>query len=373
MAGLVGIEVTKIQTHIDKKDFKLQSKVLDSLSQQIYNIQDILKQYTIEQLSYPKKIAYGYLQVLNNLYQKYTRFINAYNHCQQMIKKINYGQQGLAQQYRESRKILDDQQLKNLIFQAYQQTDLFSVAVQSLMSKSAEIYFVHQSKTAKVVQVYKINKLEDILKYQKSNSRIQARISPTKKSLEELKGRIPKEQYSVGAEGAKKLDTVYQTIISRYNKYRYKGRSLVLWDMQTNPKWHGMWLSQKGDLAQSYAYFVLKGKQLSGNTPPTVPETGIENFMKIVQQVDASFGGLQGDIQWIDLDGIKHSAAIKSNKATPQAIRETIILAKQLIQTSLDQTSFLKKYKDKWKRKGRNTIQEFYGETASQIWKQTTS
>lgn len=373
MAGLINLEITKIQSQINKEDFKLQSKVLDSLSQQIYNIQDILRQYTVEQLSYPKKIAYGYLQTLNNLYQKYIRFVNAYDHCQQMIKKINSGQEGLAQQYRESRKILDDQQFKNLIFQAYQQTDLFSIAVQSLMSKSAEIYFVHQSRTGKVVQVYKINKLEDILKYQKSNSRIQARISPTKKSLEELGGRIPKEQYSVGAEDAKKLDIIYQTIISRYNKYRYNRRSLILWDMQTNPKWHGMWLSQKGDLAESYAYFVLKGKKIFGNTPPAVPETGIEGFMKIVQQVDASFGGLQGDIQWVDSNGIKHSAAIKSNKATPQAIRETIILAKQLIQTQLDQTSFLRKYKDKWKRNGRNTIQEFYGETASQIWKQVTS
>ncbi len=371
--SIVNIETTKTQAHIDKKDLKLQSKVLDSLSQQIYNIKDILKQYTVEQLSYPKKIAYGYLHTLNKLYQDYIKFINAYNHCQQLIEKINSGQEGLAQQYRESRKILDDKQLKNLIFQAYQQTDLFSIAIQSLMSKSAEIYFVHQSRTGKVVQVYKINKLEDILKYQKSNSRIQARISPAKKSLDDLKGRIPKEEYAVGAEGAKKLDIIYQTIISRYNKYRYKRRSLILWDMQTVPKWHGMWLSQKGDLAQSYAYFVLKGKQLSGNIPPTTPETGIENFMKVVQQVDAAFGGLQGDIQWIDSNGTKHSAAIKSNRATPQAIKETIILAKEFIQTDMDQTSFLKKYKDKWKRNGRNTIQEFYGETAKQIWDQVTS
>ena len=119
----------------------------------------------------------------------------------------------------------------------------------------------------------------------------------------------------------------------------------------SRPKWHGMWLYQRGDLAEAYASFVLARHDTpfigNVNNPP---ETDIEVFMQAVEKVDAAFGGLQGDIEYYDKDGNLISAAIKSLKASPQSAIETIKLAEQFLQSSMDENKFLQQY---------NTIESF--------------
>ena len=364
-----GLEVKFQNASIDPESIHLNAKQLDVLTQQVFSIQNILNQYSNQNLSQLKQIAKNYLQKIQSLSNQYNSVLQHYNHCQDIIRKIQSGseEKGLAKQYQKSRTALtQNYNFKTLLTEAFQESDLFTMAVQKALNKQTVIYYVHSSKTAKVTEIYEIKELKDILSIQQSPSHITTRIRATKKTLDTFGLLIPKTQYKVDSS---KLDSIYQQIIRRYNKYRYKYKSLVLWEMGGRQKWHGMWLSQKGDLAQAYATFVLKdtnGIKLKGNVPPAIPETGIESFMKIVQQVDAAFGGLQGDIEWTE-NGKKFSAAIKSSGASPQALQTTIELAKELLQTKMDQTKFLHKFKNKWKRQGRNTIMKMTKEQAASL------
>ena len=254
---------------------------------------------------------------------------------------------------------LTEIQLKDMIVE----TDLFTMALQKMLGKQTELIYIYQSKGGKIIEAYRINNIEDIIKIQKGHAnQLQGRLTATKKQLSSPDIEyISKEKYSIGVDQATKLDMIWHEVIRRYNKYKYKDNAhLVLWDMMSKPKWHGMWLYQRGDLAEAYAEFVLKRKDspFSGNVN-NPPETDIEIFMKAVENVDATFGGLQGDIEYYDKNGNLISAAVKSLNATPQSSIQTLKLAKELLESNFDEVKFLQEYAQKIKKDGRNTIQKF--------------
>ena len=82
------------------------------------------------------------------------------------------------------------------------------------------------------------------------------------------------------------------------------------------------------------------------------PETDIEQFMQIVEGVDAVFGGIQGDIS---LEKEKMEIAVKTLSAEPQGIIQTIQMAKDLLTGQIDINNF-NDYKKRWERQGRNKI-----------------
>lgn len=327
---------------------------------------NVLQSVVYEELSPIKKSAYNYIIKVNNIVSKMQILVNLYNTRKRIKNQLkNQENSSLAQLYAQNTEQINQIHLTEIeLEEVIKETDLFTMALQSFLGKQTEIVYIYQSKGGKVIQAYKINNIEDIIKIQKGHGgQLEAKLTATKRNLNTNNSiqYIGKEKYSIGLDQAGKLDSVWQAIIQRYNKYKYKGNAhLVLWDMMSRPKWHGMWLYQRGDLAEAYASFVLARHDAPfiGNVD-NPPETDIEIFMQAVEKVDAAFGGLQGDIEYYDKDGNLISAAIKSLKASPQSAIETIKLAEQFLQSSMDENKFLQQYASKWKRQGRNTIESF--------------
>lgn len=327
---------------------------------------NVLQSVVYEELSPIKKSAYNYIFKINNIVSKMQILVNLYNTRKRIKNQLkNQENSSLAQLYAQNTEQINQIHLTKIeLEEVIKETDLFTMALQSFLGKQTEIVYIYQSKGGKVIQAYKINNIEDIIKIQKGHGgQLEAKLTATKRNLNTNNNiqYIGKEKYSIGLKQAEKLDSVWQAIIQRYNKYKYKGNAhLVLWDMMSRPKWHGMWLYQRGDLAEAYASFVLARHDTPfiGNVNKP-PETDIEIFMQAVEKVDAAFGGLQGDIEYYDKDGNLISAAIKSLKASPQSAIETIKLAEQFLQSSMDENKFLQQYASKWERQGRNTIESF--------------
>lgn len=356
--------VTVTSQTIDQIQSDIQKSTIPSLKQVVY-----------KDLSPIKKSACQYILKVNDIVQKMRILSSLYSKRKQIKDAMNKGIEGssslFVQNTDDIKAIrLTEIQLTNLI----KETDLFTIALQSFLGKQTQIIYIYQSAGGKIIEAYRINNIQDIIKIQKGHAgQLQAKLKATKTMLQNSKNiqYINKERYSIGLDQAKKLDTVWSQVIRRYNKYKYKDNAhLVLWNMMSRPKWHGMWLYQRGDLAQAYANFVLKrdGTPFVGNVN-NPPETDIETFMTAVQDVDSAFGGLQGDIEYYDKDGKLISAAIKSLSASPQSAIQTLKLAQQLLQAEMDEKKFLQQYAKKWERQGRNTIQNFTVQEVKYLFK----
>jgi hypothetical protein len=83
------------------------------------------------------------------------------------------------------------------------------------------LIYVYQSKQANVVEVYEVKKIEDILKIRTTSSGgIETRLKGTKKLLNQVAEKIPKELFAIGEQQADLLNKTYKEIIRRYNTYR---------------------------------------------------------------------------------------------------------------------------------------------------------
>ena len=351
-----------MEAQISLKDFTigdidLNKTQLNYLTQTIFNIQPYIQEYIRRELNPLQAIANKYILSMQEALKKIQYTMQLY---EERKKYLNFLQQGnqIAINYAENTNKIKDSDILEIQKEIIILTDLFTLQIQRALGKNLSLVYVYQSKQANVVEVYEVKKIQDILKIRAtSKGGLEAKLKATKKELNEIAEKIPREIFSIGQKQAKLLDITYKEIIRRYNTYRNtkKYKSLILWNMKTRPKWHGMFLSQKGDLAEAYMNFVVKENlgQFSGNVN-NPPETDIETFMKIVEGVDAVFGGIQGDISW---EQEKMQIAVKTLSASPQGILQTIQMAKDLLTGQIDINNF-NDYKKKWERQGRNKILE---------------
>ena len=352
-----------MESQISLKDFtigdiNLNKTQLNYLTQTIFNIQPYVQEYIRGELNPLQAIANKYILGMQEALKKIQYTIQLY---EERKKYLNFLQQGnqIAINYAENTNKIKDSDILEIQKEIIVLTDLFTLQIQRALGKNLSLVYVYQSKQANVVEVYEVKKIQDILKIRAtSKGSLEVRLRATKKELNNVAEKIPREIFSIGQEQAKLLDITYKEIIRRYNTYRNteKYRSLILWNMKSRPKWHGMFLSQKGDLTEAYMNFVVKENlgQFFGNVN-NPPETDIETFMKIVEGVDAVFGGIQGDISW---EQEKMQIAVKTLSAQPQGILQTIQMAKDLLTGQINVNNF-NNYAKKWKRNGRNTINEF--------------
>ena len=354
--------------NIEINDINLDKNGITAMMEQVFSVEDEIKTMVKENLSPVKQSAYKYISKLQQLLQKVYRLNKLYENRQRLTNLILKGSEQ-AWNYAKNTNQINNIDIRNILKQATILTDEFTIEIQSFLNKEMELIYIYQNAAGDAVQAYKINNIADIISLQRDKDIINVRLTASKQHLNEIGSLIKNEEYSIGEEQAKKLDKVFHEVISRYNKYRYNRKSLILWNMKSRPKWHGMFLTNRGDLAQAYANFVLAktGNIFQGNVN-NPPEKDIEIFMQAVESVDAAFGGLQGDIEYIK-NGMYKSAAIKSLKASPQSITETIILAKSILTTQMDEKQFLEKYKKKWERSGRNKIERFSQTRMKQILK----
>lgn len=327
------------------------------ISEEIFNIQPIVESALEQETNPLKKEASLYILKLQQTLQKIQQTVELYQKKEDILQnflQLNNNMDAVA--YAENANQLQRNDILQVQREIIVLTDLFTVHVQNILGKKMELIYVYQSRSANTVQVYKIEKIEDLLHLRvTSKGGIEARLSATKKSLAKTNAELVKKQdYVIGQEQAKLLDITYKEIIRRYNKYRYGYMSLVLWNMKTRPKWHGMRLYQRGDLAQAYSSFVFNRQEAFQGNVNNPPQTDIETFMKLVEDVDATFGGIQGDIFNAENNT---EYAIKSLSASPQQILSTIAMAKDLMTGSININNF-NEYKKKWIQKGRNIIQK---------------
>ena len=134
------------------------------------------------------------------------------------------------------------------------------------------------------------------------------------------------------------------------------------------PKWHGLWRSEKGTLAESYANVILNRKfdSFVGDAN-TSRETDIEFFAHLIEQAVGTFGGLEGDVEYENM-----SAAIKSGSASPQGLLETVKLAQAILNLpkNIDENKFLQIMEKYYKRQQRPLIQKFTNKEYRQLIKQ---
>ena len=346
---------------------KLDQKVKKSIQKIIQeNTTFSLQNFTKENLSNIKKSAYDYINTVSEISVKMRILSVLYNQRKNLRKKIENEQLALSQQYADNTERINAIHLtESKLREAELATLRFTAQLQLFLKQEIDIIYIYQSKNGKVIRPYRITNYQDILKIQKGHGgQLQSRLRASKKILDNNAEYIGKEKYSIGLDQANKLDNVWEEVIKRYNNYVYNRKDhLVLWNMMARPKWHGMWLYERGDLAEAYANFVFarKNSYFVGNVNRP-PETDIEVFMNALTQVDATFGGLEGDIEYRDKDGHLISAAIKSLKASPQSMIQTIKLAKQLLETSLDEEKFLRQYKKKEEKESQHIIEQFTGQ-----------
>lgn len=349
-----------METQISLKDFTIGNINLDKtqlkyLTQIAFNIQPYVQEYIRGELNPLQMIANKYILGMQEILRKIQYTIQLYEERKRYLQLLQQGNE-IAINYANNTNKLNDNDIINIQKEMIILTDLFTAQIQRALGKNMSLIYVYQSKQANVIEVYEVKKIEDILKIRTTSSGgIETRLKGTKKLLNQVAEKIPKELFAIGEQQADLLNKTYKEIIRRYNTYRntQKQKSLILWNMRSRPKWHGMFLYQRGDLTQAYMNFVV-GKNMSsfqGNTN-NPPETDIEQFMQVVEGVDAVFGGIQGDIF---LEKERMEIAVKTLSAEPQGIIQTIQMAKDLLTGQIDINNF-NDYKKKWERQGRNKI-----------------
>lgn len=354
---------------------------LAKIEQKIFNIQTDLKQNVVNKRRKLYTVAKQYIINMQKALDDFKQLIQIYNKRLKIIDQIKNNDSIAAENYIKTKiSKPSSNDVLTLQRELIKITDDFTKKIFKELGKELQLIYVYQSKQANVMQVYKIKDIEILLKdgvKKDSSGGITSRLTATKQVLKSNASAIEevaKKDYEGGIQQAKELDNMYKEIIYRYNTYRYdykeKGKvSLVLWNMQSAApsKWHGMFLFQKGDLAQAYTNLAMNRKvyfKLKGNTNDP-PEIDIENFMKLVEQVDATFGGVQADIE---NEETKLALAVKTLSASPQGILGTLKLAQDLLTENITIENF-EEYKKKWKRQGRNTISDFLGDTIQDVLK----
>lgn len=341
---------------IDKNGINLEKTNLENIIEKVFDIDQTINENIQEEISPLKQLSLQYIDNLKQVLKEIQIMLIRYQRLQNSLKRLGKEDDFYAQEYAKIKQDISTSfNFKNVYQDLIAITDIYTAMIQKTLNKNYQIIYVYQSRAANVVQVYKINDIEDLIKIRKTSSGgIEQRLTATKTKLEELDTRLKKEEYTIGLEQAILLDKTYKEIIRRYNIR--KDPHLILWNIGTpsNHMWHMMKLYQKGDLGEAYAGFALNhyGSPFVGNIN-NPPETDIENFMLQVEKVDATFGGVQGDI-YNEKNNTEY--AVKTLQAAPQGIMQTIQMAQDIIQGNFNKENF-EKYKEQMKKKGRNTIQ----------------
>ena len=361
MADLLELNFQLQKSIVDKNGIILDKTNLEKIINKIFqDTEKITKEEILKESNPLKSAAQDYILNLQLLLKDINSLRNNYQQTQSILENFNKQDSFYAQEYANA--VIERN--NNLNFkEIYQKiiilTDNFTRKVQNTISnKKYEIAYVYQSRAGNVVEIYKINKVEDLIKLRKTSSGgIEQRLSASKKHLQQLgKVAVKRQDYTIGLQQAKLLDIVYKQVIQRYNKKKGMPK-LILWNVGSSsfPSWHKMFLYQKGDLAQTYANFALTKYNTSfiGNVN-NPPQTDIELFMLEVQTVDATFGGVQTDI----FNKITNTGyAVKTLQAAPQGVMKTIDMAKDFMTGEWNPNNF-KEYQEKMKKDGRNIIEE---------------
>lgn len=125
------------------------------------------------------------------------------------------------------------------------------------------------------------------------------------------------------------LQASYQKIKNRYDTYKVRGGSYVLWlNPNKHPRWHGALVSSFGSINEAYASAFIR----KDFNPSEVPEDDIEILMNGVLSVTNLAGALEGDIS---LDGIEY--AVKSKGATTLSLHQLLELADEIVNKDFSQ------------------------------------
>ena len=203
-------------------DIKIDETQLSKIEDKIFDIQSVVKQKVFQEIKPLQEVALNYIAQMNNAFIDFKKLIIKYNKQLSIITKIE-NDSILAKNYAEA-KISQPSTEKVLELQSklIKITDDFTIKLFNILGKKLQLIYVYQSKAANKVEIYKIKKIEDLLKIRKtSHGGIETRLKASKKDLENQAILLKKEQYYGGLAQAEKLDNMYREIIRRYNTYRY--------------------------------------------------------------------------------------------------------------------------------------------------------
>lgn len=255
-------------------------------------------------------------------------------------------------------------------------TEVFSARCQEQLGYETSVLYIPD---ADQPFIYQVKSLEDILenghltraRIGKSESQMQKLANDTNRQVEKIS-----TQRMLGIDQANYLQTTYSQIIRRYNTYRYKSGngtiSIIMWNMKAgtpSDKWLAMKLSNKGDLAQTYANIVFQRKSIFSGI--ISPQRDINVFMWRVTQVDSVSGFLEGDF----IVGNK-SYSVKSGLAGTQGIVVAMEIAKEILNMSPSEIKSLlqrKKYELAYNKEGarkglRNFVKNATGRKLQDIY-----
>ena len=139
----------------------------------------------------------------------------------------------------------------------------------------------------------------------------------------------PEFKYSV-------LKNTYSQITNKYNTYKVKGGSFILWLYPYGgQKWNGVLVSSFGSINQAYATILLH----EHFNPSDVPEDNQEQFMSYVLGVTNLSGTLEGDttVERMEL-------AIKSKNATTLSIEQLYNITQDIINNKLNNFEAIQNY-----------------------------
>lgn len=364
---------------MDNNDINISQKQLDSILQyaQKISIKD-LNNYVENDLSDLKKKALKYIKTTEELAFKTRLLNNLYNKRKQIKNLVKKGQSLAYELQQNTQQIRQIVLTQGLLKSGVIQTAIFTKELQEKLGKSSQLIYIHQSKNGNEVRMYRINKIQDIIKIQKGHAgQLQARLSATLEQLKNLEKHGKGSQIKVELQEAKNLDKTYSAILQRYNTYNYKGNHhLILWQMRgSRPKWHGLWRSETGTLAQTYANVVLNRKfdNFIGNVG-TTRQTDIEFFASLVEEAIGTFGGLEGDVEYLNQNSYIASA-IKSGSASPQGLLETVKLAYAILNLpeDIDEVKFLQVMeKYHYRKQQKELIKKFTNKEVKELKRQLT-
>lgn len=333
---MADVKITFDQANIDPQSFNVTNKTLQQIEKHLFESSlpvlireknQNLTQIQIEAKRYLTFLNQGFVQLQKVfkeqgfLKQHYFNVLQARVHSATEFAK-------LEEQYYRSLIYLKEYMINIALW-----TEVFSTVCQRELGYETSVLYVPDQNQP---VIYKLKSLQDLIQQgHLTRTRLQKTESQMEQLVKQSNGQIERinVQKKLGIQQAMYLDTAYSKIIERYETYRYtskKGKgtiSLILWNLKAgtpSDKWMGMKLTNKGDLAQTYANIVFQRKSIFSGVQS--PQKDINVFMWRVTQVDSVSGLLQGDF----IIG-NQSFSVKSGNASVQGIVTAMNLAKDLL------------------------------------------
>ena len=334
-------EIELKNIHIDKNTIDISNEKIDQIEKYLFEQSaPVFADKKIEELSGLQKAAKMYIEILQKGLFELQQIFKIQNFNKQIYFDVLQAKKGSAVNFAtmEEKYKASIWALSQYIETIALATEAFSEQCQTALGYETSILYIPD---ADKPVIYQTKKLEDLLSQgHLTKARISKNDIDMKNMAKNIKSGVQEinVQKTLGLQQANWLETTYSTVVQRYDNNRYtshtgKGKiSIIMWNMlatQPSNKWLAMIMSNKGDLAQTYANIVMTRNHIFTGT--TSPEEDINAFMWKVTEVDSVSGLLEGDITYG-----RQSFSVKANQANTQGIALAMKLASEILNQTND-------------------------------------